>query len=93
MRNKSFSHYLKRTSYLIQKLSTETIEHKTLKPITDGLFCERIFGPIRDNECLCKLYKKLRIKKRNRNEIIICPNCNVEITESKIRRYRMGYSE
>lgn len=67
----------------------ETIDYKSLKPISNGIFCERIFGPIRNNECLCKLYKKIRIRKE-KNRIIICPNCYVQITESTIRRYRMG---
>nr|YP_010700365.1 RNA polymerase subunit beta' [Flexiglena variabilis]WCH63513.1 RNA polymerase subunit beta' [Flexiglena variabilis] len=70
----------------------ETIDHRTFKPIVDGLFCEKIFGPTKDYECSCKLYKKLRIQKKEKNQILICPNCNVEIGESKIRKYRMGLS-
>lgn len=65
----------------------ETISNKNLKPIEGGLFCEKVFGPLKDNECSCKLYKKIRI---NNNNIIICPKCEVQITESKVRRYRMG---
>ena len=67
----------------------ETIDYKSLKPIVNGIFCEKIFGPINNNECTCKLYKKIRIRKE-KNKIIICPNCHVQITESNIRRYRMG---
>nr|YP_009538723.1 RNA polymerase beta' subunit [Lepocinclis ovum]AYQ93717.1 RNA polymerase beta' subunit [Lepocinclis ovum] len=75
---------------LIGKVTkSETIDYKSLKPISNGIFCEKIFGPIKNNECICKLYKKIRVKKE-KNKIIICPNCYVQITESKIRRYRMG---
>lgn len=70
--------------------SKETIDHRTFRPITDGLFCEKIFGPTKDYECLCKLYKKLRVRKKEKDQVTICPNCNVEIGESKIRKYRMG---
>jgi hypothetical protein len=77
--------------------SNEIIQFKKsvdvkLKPIINGLFCEKIFGPIRNNECYCKLYKKIRISKKN-FRVLICPNCYVQITESRIRRYRMGYWE
>lgn len=65
------------------------MDYKSFRPINNGIFCEKIFGPIKDNECLCKLYKKIRIKKE-KDKIIICPGCYVQITESKIRRYRMG---
>lgn len=67
----------------------ETINHENFKPIIDGLFCEKIFGPTTDWECICKRYKKIQVK--TKNKILICPKCNVEITESKIRNYRMGY--
>lgn len=65
----------------------ETINYRTFKPEKDGLFCARIFGPIRDWECLCGKYKK--IKHRG----IICDKCGVEVTSSKVRRERMGHIE
>lgn len=62
-------------------------DNKENKPIFEGLFCQRIFGPIKDWECSCKRYKKIK-----RGKLInICKTCKVEITESKIRNYRMGY--
>nr|YP_010700415.1 RNA polymerase subunit beta' [Phacus arnoldii]WCH63546.1 RNA polymerase subunit beta' [Phacus arnoldii] len=69
---------------------TETVDSKSFKPISNGLFCEKIFGPIKNNECSCKLYKKIRIKNLE-SKVIICPNCHVQIMESSIRRYRMGF--
>ncbi|MDR5693970.1 MAG: DNA-directed RNA polymerase subunit beta' [Armatimonadota bacterium] len=65
----------------------ETINYRTLKPERDGLFCERIFGPIRDWECHCGKYKRIRFKG------IICDRCGVEVTRSKVRRERMGHIE
>lgn len=65
----------------------ETINYRTLKPEADGLFCEKIFGPIRDWECYCGKYKRVRFKG------IICERCGVEITRSKVRRERMGHIE
>jgi DNA-directed RNA polymerase subunit beta' len=65
----------------------ETINYRTFKPERDGLFCARIFGPIKDYECLCGKYK--RMKYRN----IICEKCGVEVTLSKVRRERMGHIE
>ncbi|HDN97644.1 MAG TPA: DNA-directed RNA polymerase subunit beta', partial [bacterium] len=65
----------------------ETLNYRTLKPERDGLFCEKIFGPIRDFECSCGKYKKLRYKG------IICDRCGVEVTTSRVRRERMGHSE
>nr|WDA99127.1 RNA polymerase beta' subunit [Gronococcus sybilensis] len=65
----------------------ETINYRTLKPEMDGLFCERIFGPVKDWECHCGKYKKVR------EQGLICDKCGVEITESKVRRHRMGYIE
>lgn len=65
------------------------MDYKTFRPINSGIFCEKIFGPIKNNECICRLYKKIRIKKE-KDKVIICPSCYVQITESKIRRYRMG---
>lgn len=65
----------------------ETINYRTLKPERDGLFCAKIFGPIRDYECLCGKYKKMRFKGHK------CEKCGVEITTSKVRRYRMGHIE
>nr|YP_009243860.1 RNA polymerase beta' subunit [Sporolithon durum]AMK96102.1 RNA polymerase beta' subunit [Sporolithon durum] len=63
----------------------ETINYRTLKPEMDGLFCERIFGPVKDWECHCGKYKRFRYKG------IICERCGVEVTESKVRRHRMAY--
>lgn len=65
----------------------ETINYRTLKPEMDGLFCERIFGPVKDWECHCGKYKRVRYKG------IICERCGVEVAESKVRRHRMGYIE
>lgn len=65
----------------------ETINYRTLKPERDGLFCAKIFGPIRDYECLCGKYKKMRYKNYK------CEKCGVEITSSKVRRSRMGHIE
>lgn len=65
----------------------ETINYRTLKPERDGLFCERIFGPIKDFECACGKYKKIRYKG------IICDKCGVEVARSKVRRERMGHIE
>ncbi len=63
----------------------ETINYRTLKPEMDGLFCERIFGPSKDWECYCGKYKRVR------HRGIVCERCGVEVTESKVRRHRMGY--
>ena len=63
----------------------ETINYRTLKPERDGLFCERIFGPSKDWECYCGKYKRVR------NKGIICERCGVEVTDSKVRRHRMGH--
>ena len=65
----------------------ETINYRTLKPERDGLFCAKIFGPVRDYECLCGKYKKMRFKGHK------CEKCGVEITTSKVRRSRMGHIE
>jgi DNA-directed RNA polymerase subunit beta' len=65
----------------------ETINYRTLKPEKDGLFCERIFGPTRDWECACGKYKRIKHKG------IICDRCGVEVTQSKVRRERMGHIE
>ncbi len=65
----------------------ETINYRTLKPERDGLFCAKIFGPIRDYECLCGKYKKMRYKG------VVCEKCGVEVTSSKVRRSRMGHIE
>jgi len=69
---------------------SETINYRTFKPEMDGLFCERIFGPIKDWECYCGRYKRAH-RRKNFNETIICPQCDVEVTFSRVRRYRMGY--
>ena len=63
----------------------ETINYRTLKPEMDGLFCERIFGPAKDWECHCGKYKRVR------HRGIICERCGVEVTESRVRRHRMGF--
>lgn len=65
----------------------ETINYRTLKPERDGLFCERIFGPMKDWECHCGKYKRVRYKG------IICDRCGVEVTKAKVRRERMGHIE
>jgi DNA-directed RNA polymerase subunit beta' len=66
-------------------LKPETINYRTLKPERDGLFCERIFGPSKDWECYCGKYKRVRHKG------IVCERCGVEVTDSKVRRHRMGH--
>jgi len=66
-------------------LKPETINYRTHKPERDGLFCERIFGPVRDYECACGKYKRIRYKG------IVCDRCGVEVTEKKVRRDRIGH--
>ncbi len=66
-------------------LKPETINYRTYKPERDGLFCERIFGPVKDWECHCGKYKRIRYKG------IVCDRCGVEVTEKKVRRERMGH--
>src|SRR5437763_9101227 len=63
----------------------ETINYRTYKPERGGLFCERIFGPVKDYECACGKYKRIRYKG------IVCDRCGVEVTEKKVRRERMGH--
>ena len=63
----------------------ETINYRTLKPEKDGLFCEKIFGPVKDWECSCGKYKRIRYKG------VICDRCGVEVTKSITRRERMGH--
>ena len=63
----------------------ETINYRTLKPERDGLFCERIFGPMKDWECHCGKYKRIRYKG------VVCDRCGVEVTKAKVRRERMGH--
>jgi DNA-directed RNA polymerase subunit beta' len=65
--------------------TSETINYRTFKPEMDGLFCERIFGPNKSLECACGKYKRIRY------EGLICQKCGVEVTESRVRRHRMGY--
>ena len=65
----------------------ETINYRTFKPERDGLFCARIFGPVKDFECLCGKYKRVRYKG------LICEKCGVEVTKSRVRRERMGHIE
>src|SRR5882724_1979644 len=65
----------------------ETINYRSFKPERDGLFCERIFGPVKDWECACGRYKKIKYKG------IVCERCGVEVTRSKVRRERMGHVE
>ena len=65
----------------------ETINYRTFKPERDGLFCARIFGPIKDYECLCGKYKRMKYRG------IICEKCGVEVTLQKVRRERMGHIE
>jgi len=66
-------------------LKPETINYRTYKPERDGLFCERIFGPVKDYECHCGKYKRIRYKG------IVCDRCGVEVTEKKVRRERLGH--
>ena len=68
-------------------LKPETINYRTYKPERDGLFCEKIFGPVKDYECHCGKYKRIRYKG------IVCNTCGVEVTEKKVRRERMGHIE
>ena len=65
----------------------ETINYRTLRPERDGLFCEKIFGPTKDWECLCGKYKRVRYKGK------VCEKCGVEVTTKKVRRERMGHIE
>lgn len=66
-------------------LKPETINYRTYKPERDGLFCEKIFGPVKDYECHCGKYKRIRYKG------IVCDRCGVMVTEKKVRRERMGH--
>ena len=66
-------------------LKPETVNYRTYKPERDGLFCERIFGPVKDFECHCGKYKRIRYRG------IVCDRCGVEVTEKKVRRERMGH--
>ena len=68
---------------------SETINYRTLRPEKDGLFCERIFGPVRSYECACGKYKRNGPKFKG----IVCDRCGVEVTDSKVRRERMGHIE
>ena len=63
----------------------ETINYRTFKPERDGLFCAKIFGPVKDYECLCGKYKRLK------HRGVVCEKCGVEVTQSKVRRDRMGH--
>jgi DNA-directed RNA polymerase subunit beta' len=65
----------------------ETINYRTFKPERDGLFCARIFGPIKDYECLCGKYKRMKYRG------VVCEKCGVEVTLAKVRRERMGHIE
>ncbi len=65
----------------------ETINYRSFKPERDGLFCERIFGPVKDWECNCGKYKRIRFRG------IVCDRCGVEVTQAKVRRERMGHIE
>jgi DNA-directed RNA polymerase beta' subunit len=74
----------------LQGLGLYTLHYKTHKPEKDGLFCERIFGPIKSGVCICGKYQGIETRKDN---IKFCEHCGVEFIESRIRRYRMGYIE
>lgn len=69
---------------------SETINYRTLKPEMGGLFCERIFGPVKDWECHCGRYKRVRYNMESKRDIV-CERCGVEVTESGVRRHRMGH--
>jgi len=71
--------------YVGEVQKSETINYRTFKPEMDGLFCQRIFGPSQSFECACGKYKRVRY------EGLVCEECGVELTESRVRRYRMGY--
>merc|ERR1711935_1285980 len=77
-------HTLRTTSCSGEVTKSETINYRTFKPEMGGLFCERIFGPVKDWECHCGKYKRIRYKG------IICDRCGVEVTEKKVRRDRVG---
>ena len=66
----------------------ETINYRTFKPEMDGLFCERVFGPVKNWECYCGKYKRIEPL-----ELLICERCGVEVIESNVRRHRMGFVE
>ena len=66
-------------------IKPETINYRTFRPEKDGLFCARIFGPVKDYECLCGKYKRMKFRG------IVCEKCGVEVTKSKVRRERMGH--
>ena len=72
---------------MVEIKKPETINYRTFKPERDGLFCARIFGPVKDYECLCGKYKRMKFKG------IVCEKCGVEVTLSKVRRERMGHIE
>ena len=65
----------------------ETINYRTFKPERDGLFCAKVFGPVKDFECLCGKYKRLK------HRGVVCEKCGVEVTQTKVRRERMGHIE
>jgi DNA-directed RNA polymerase subunit beta' len=69
------------------------ISFKSLNPILGGLFCEKIFGPLVSFECICKNFKRKYRRRKNKNKLLFCPKCNVQLISSNIRRYRMGYCE
>ena len=68
-------------------LKPETINYRSYKPEKDGLFCEKIFGPVKDYECHCGKYKRIRYRG------VICDRCGVEVTQAKVRRERLGHIE
>lgn len=68
----------------------ETINYRTHKPVKNGLFCERIFGPIFDMECACTTVKKKKRREKHHGIRYFCPTCQVEFTQSSVRRYRMS---
>jgi DNA-directed RNA polymerase subunit beta' len=87
------THKLSNGKFVGRITKAETINYRTLKPEMDGLFCERVFGPVKDWECHCGRTKG---QERNENGVIIprvCTHCGVELMEAKIRRHRMGYIE
>ena len=65
----------------------ETINYRTFKPERDGLFCAKIFGPVKDYECFCGKYKRMKYRG------VVCEKCGVEVTQSKVRRERLGHIE